>query len=167
MSDSEGEEEEEESELPPESLQAVEEGNGSLSNKPSIEKDSDPVPCPSSSVQKCATPSIPSDSSGGSSETNQKAMDGSSCHKQGDAQVQANHDYEVGNSSSMSELNLQHNYCPTAYRPWSIRVCRRACECWGRETKGNSSITRTKVWRDTNATSITIVLNKGKNKGTA
>ena len=91
LSDSEGEEEE--PEPPPDSLQA-EEGNGSLSDEPSIEREGDPEPCPGSSVQKCATPSLPSDSLGGSSETDQKATDGSN-HKQGGAQAQANQDYEV------------------------------------------------------------------------
>lgn len=86
LSDSEGEEEE--PEIQPESLQA-EEDNGSLSDEPSIERESDPVPFPGSSVQKCATPSLPSDSSGGSSETNQKqkATDGID-HKHGGTQAQ-------------------------------------------------------------------------------
>lgn len=90
LSDSEGEDEE--PELPPESLQ-TEEGNGSLSDEPVIDTESDPLPCPGSSAQKCATPSLPSDS-GGSNESDQKATDGSD-HKHGSAQVQANQDFEV------------------------------------------------------------------------
>lgn len=94
LSDSEGEEDE--SQPPPESFQPKED-DGSLLEEPSTERDSDPVPCLGTSVQKYASngsSGVPSDSSGDSSETDQKATDGST-HKQGGAQVQANQDYKV------------------------------------------------------------------------